>query len=547
MESITIGDLFDRVARGAGDREALVFSAAGVRCSYHDALAQVQRLAKGLIGLGIERGEHVAVWATNRPEWVFLQLAAAKIGATLVALDPAASAADIAYVLEHSDATTLFLTARFRDSDQLALLAGVCPELPGARPGRLASRRFPLLKRVALFDDHRAPGTFAWSDVFAATAGITDHMLRRRQEGVDPHGIVSLQYTSGTTGPAKGVQLTHHALVNTAYYAGESMRLTGRDRVCVPIPFHHGLGSVLGTLAAVHRGATLVVPAERFDAERTLAAVAAERCTVLHGTPAMFAAELAQRRFHEYDLSSLRTGIIAGAPCSVALMRQIVGRMHLREITVAYGQTEASSLITQTRSEDPIELRAVTVGRTLPHVEARIVDPESGREMARGEQGELCCRGYVVMRGYYKMPEATAAVVDRQGWLRTGDLATMDEHGYCHLTGRVDDVVRRGGERVYAREVEELLRSHAKIQDVQVFGVPDVALGEDVAAWIQLRQGEAATAEEMRDFCRTRVAAFKVPRYVRFVEEYPRTVADTVQKFKMRALMAEELKLRRAH
>jgi fatty-acyl-CoA synthase len=554
MESLPIGDLFDRVARGALDREALVFPRARVRWTYRETLAAIQRLAKTLIGLGVERGDHVAVWATNRPEWVLLQLATAKVGAVLVPIDPGCRAVDLAYVLEHSDATTLFLGARAGDVDQVALLGACCSELPGARPGHLSSRRFPQLKRVALLDDHRAPGVFAWSDALAASAGISDHMLRRRQESIDPNDTVLLQYTAGTTGQPKGVELTHRGLLTDAYYAGECMRLTARDRLCVPVPLHHSLGAVLGTLAATWRGATMVVPDERFDAETTLAAVAAERCTALHGLPWMFKATLAQRRFHEFDLSSLRTGIVAGAPCPPEVMRQIVTRMHAREITVAYGQTEASAVITQTRTEDPIELRVTTVGRALPHVEVRIVDPESGHDVARGEQGELWCRGYPVMRGYYKMPEATAAAIDRGGWLHTGDLARMDEHGYCRISGRMADVVRRAGERVYPREIEDLLQSHPKVRDAQVFGVgdaqvigvPDPAAREDVAAWVRLRAGASATVEEIRDYCRERIAAFKVPRYVRFVEDYPTTASGAVHKVAMREVMADELKRRRA-
>lgn len=546
MESITIGDLFDRVARGAGDREAFVFAGAGVRWSYRETLAQVQRVAKALIGLGIERGDHVAVWATSRPEWVALQLATAKIGAVLVPIDLALGADELAYVLEQSDATTLFVVERSRDVDLAARLASRCPELAGARPGHLASRRFPLLKRVALLDDRRLPGVLAWSDVLAASAGITDHMLRRRQDGVDPHDVVHLQYTAGATGRPKGVELTHHALVNAAHYANDCMRLTARDRVCVPAPFHHYLGSVLGTLAAVERGATMVVPSEHFDAETTLAAIAAERCTAVHGLPAMFGAELAQRRFHEFDLTSLRTGVVAGAACPGELMRQIVGRMHAREMTVAYGQTEAAAVITQTRAEDPLELRVSTVGRALPHVEVRVADRMTGRELPHGQEGELWCRGYPVMRGYHKLPDATATTIDRNRWLHTGDLAVMDEHGYCRITGRVDDLVRRGGEEVSLREVEEVLDANPKVRDAQVFGIPDVALGEELAAWVRLREGEVATGEELRDFCRSRIAAFKVPRYVRFVDEYPTTETGKVRKFKMRELLSDELRLSRA-
>ena len=554
MESTPIGDLFDHIARGAPDREALVFAQAAVRWTYRDVLDRVQRLAKALIGLGVERGDHVALWAANRPEWVLIQLATAKVGAALVAIDPLGSVDALAFVLAHSDATTLFLTERAGDVDQLALLGACCPELPGARLGRIASRRFAHLKRVALIDDRRAPGVFAWSDVLAASAGISDHMLRVRQESVDVDDPALLQYTSGTTGQPKGVELTHRNLLSDAYYTGESMRLGARDRLCIPVPLHLTLGSVLGTLTALCRGATIVVPAERFDAEATLVAIAAERCTAVHGVPWMFQAMLAQRRFHDFDLSSLRTGVVAGAPCPPQVMRAIVGRMHAREMTVAYGAAEATAVITQTRTEDPIELRVTTVGRALPHVEVRLVDPQSGRDVARGEQGELWCRGYPVMRGYYKLPEPTAAAIDREGWLHTGDLARMDEHGYCSLTGRVAEVVHRAGQVVNPREIEDLLASHPKIHDaqvfgvgdVQVFGVPSAVTDDDLAAWVRLRPGVSASVEEIRDYCRERIAAFKVPRYVRFVDEYPTTASGGVQKLAMRELMADELKPRRA-
>ncbi len=546
MERITIGDLFDRVARGAGDREAFVFPDRGVRLRYREALERTNQLAKGLMGLGIDQGDHVAVWATNWPEWVLLQLATAKIGAVLVTVNPAYRASELAYVLEQSDATTLFLIDGFRGAVYPDVLAECCPEIRNARPGRLASRRFPLLKRVALFDGLESPGMLTWSDVLAAGAGITDHLLRRRQESVAPEDPVNIQYTSGTTGFPKGAELTHVNLVTNAYYAGECIRFSRNDRLCVPVPFYHCFGCVLGTLMVIGRGGTMVVPADTFDPGKTLAAIAAERCTALYGVPTMFIAELAHPGFEELDLSSLRTGIMGGAPCPVEVMRQVVQRMHLREMTIAYGQTEASPLITQTRTEDPLELRVSTVGRALPEVQVRILDPSSGAEVPRGKQGELCCRGYLVMRGYYKMPEATAAAIDRDGWLHTGDLATMDDHGYCRITGRIKDMVIRGGENVYPRELEELLYTHPKVRDVQVFGVPDPRLGEEIAAWVRLQEGVTATAEEIRDFCRERVARYKVPRYVRFVDEYPLTVTGKVQKFKMREMMAEELGLGRS-
>jgi len=536
MERITIGDGFDRVARGAPDREAFVFPQSAVRWTYRGVLGRVQRLAKGLLGLGVERGDHVAVWASNRPEWVLVQLAVAKIGAVLVPVSTSYGADELAYVLEQSDATTLFTIDRIGGPDCLELLAACCPEMPGARPGRIASRRLPFLKRVALLDDRRTPGVLSWPEVLAASAGITDHMLRRRQETVAPDDAATVVYTSGTTGAPRGAEFTHLSLVNTAHYAGECMRLTTRDRLCIPVPFHEPFGHVLGTLVSLVRGATLVVPAESFDATATLEAIAAERCTALHGTPAMFTAALAQPRLLDLDLASLRTGILAGTAGAGGAMQQVAGRTRCRELTVAYGQTEGSPVITQTRAEDPLEVRTGTGGRALPHVEVRITDPASGRELGRGEEGELRCRGYVVMRGYYKMPEATAAAIDAAGWLHTGDLAVMDEHGYCRYTGRVSDVVVRAGERIDAREVEALLTSHPKVRDAQVFGVPDSLFGEEIAAWIRLREGETATVEEMRDFCRARLTASKVPRHVRFVDRYPTTPGGTVQKFRLREI-----------
>jgi fatty-acyl-CoA synthase len=543
MERLTIGALFDRMALGAGDREAVVFVDRGVRWSYRELHARVVQLAKGLMGLGIGTGEHVAVWATNWPEWVLLQFATAKIGAVLVTVNPAYRANELAYVLEQSDATTLFMIERFRGSIYPELLAECCPEVRTSRPGRLASKRYPALKRVALLGEHEAPGMLAWSDVLTAGAGLTDHLLRRRQDEVDPDDPVNVQYTSGTTGFPKGAELTHVNLIANASEVARCLRLTHRDRLCVPVPFYHCFGCVLGTLTVLSRGATMVVPAEHFDPEKTLAAVAAERCTALHGVPTMFIAELAHPRFDELDLSSLRTGIMAGAPCPIEVMRQVVGKMHAREMTIAYGQTEASPVITQTRTDDPIELRVSTVGRPLPGAEVKIIDPASGAEVPRGTPGELCARGPMVMRGYYKMPEATAAAIDADGWLHTGDLATMDDHDYCRITGRLKDMVVRGGENIYPREVEEYLHRHPKVADVQVFGVPDRERGEELAAWIRLAEGTTATEDEIRDFCRGQIAHYKIPRYVRFVDAYPLTVTGKAQKFKMREAMARELGL----
>ncbi len=438
MERLTVGDFFDRVALGIGDREAVVFPDQRVRLGYREAHGQIAHVAKGLMGLGVESGDHVAVFVPNRLEWILLHLAIAKIGAVLVPIDPALGADDLARVLANSDASTLLVAERAGEPSQIDALVECCPELPGARPGRLASRRFPCLKRVVTVGD--APmtsgGTLAWTDLMSAGAGITDHLLRRRQEAVEPADVAALHYTAGSTGEPRGVELTHLSLVNNAIASGDCMRLTRRDRLCVPVPFARPHGSVAGTLAALGRGATLIVPAEHFDAGKTLATVSHERCTALHAEPRMLVSMLRHPDVIRVDVSSLRTGLMTGAAAPVGVVAEAVERLHLRELTVGYGQTEATAIITQTRTEDSIDLRATTVGRALPNVEVRIVDSKTGVAVPVGAEGELCCRGVLVMRGYYKQPELTAATVGGNGWLRTGDLAVMDQYGYCMLTGR---------------------------------------------------------------------------------------------------------------
>jgi fatty-acyl-CoA synthase len=443
MEPLTVGRYFDRIALGLGDREALVFPHQGVRWCYRETHARVSQLAKGLIGLGVAVGEHVAVFATNRVEWVLLQLAAAKIGAVLVPVDPSLGADDLAHVLADADAATLFVVDRVEDVALVDVLTECCPELRTARPGRLASRRLPRLKRVAAIGDHAPAGLFAWSDVLRAGAGITDHLLRRRQDGIEPTDPAAVHYTAGTTGPPRGVELVHRSLVDNAAATGDCMRLTRRDRLCLPVAFSRPHGSVLGTLTALGRGAALIVPAEHFDAGATLAAVASERCTALHAEPRMLVSMLRHPDVIHGDASTLRTGIVTGASCPAGLVPEAVQRLHLPDVTVAYGQTEATAVITQTRTEDSVEIRSSTVGRALPGVEVEIVDPKTGVGVPAGVEGELCCRGSLVMRGYYKRPELTAARIGRNGWLRTGDLAVMDQYGYCTITGRIPPPVSR--------------------------------------------------------------------------------------------------------
>ncbi|MCZ2111060.1 MAG: AMP-binding protein [Dehalococcoidia bacterium] len=440
MERLTVGEYFDRTALGMGEREAAVMVEARLRLRYRDLYAHVTRVAKGLMGLGVDVGDHVALFASNRIEWVLLQLAVAKIGAVFIPIDPASGADDLAHVLAHSDASTLFLVDRVAAVSLYDVLAECCPELAAARPGRLSSRRFPLLKRVALIGDAaRLPGTLVWSEVLGAGAGITNHLLRCRQDSIEPADLAMIQYTADTANPATGVELTHLNLVNEAIAVADCMRLGRNDRLCMPVSFARPFGSVVGTLGSLGRGATLVLPAEHFDAGKTLAAITAERCTALNAEPRMFRSVLRHPDVIRLDLTSLRTGVLADGTAPAGLVPEATARLHLPHLTVAYGQPETTAVVTQTRIDDPMSLRDTTVGRALPDVEVKIVDPTSGVEVPVGSEGELCCRGFPVMRGYYKMPERTAATIGGNGWLRTGDLAVMDRFGYCTITGRGTD------------------------------------------------------------------------------------------------------------
>ena len=524
----------------------------GERFTYAEFRDEVERVARGLMALGIRKGQHVGIWSTNYSEWVLTQFATAKIGAVMVNVNPAYRTHELAYVLEQSEANALIFIGRFRNSDYTAMVNEVVPELKDCSPGELSSSQFPHLRHVIFIPPHdepdagTPPGMWSWADMVGRHTEVSREQMSARQAECRPGDPVNIQYTSGTTGNPKGAMLTHHNLVANAVYVGDCIELTENDRLCIPVPFYHCFGCVMGNLGCITHGSAIVIPAEHFDPLRTLQALDEERCTALYGVPTMFIAQLDHTEFDNFDLSSLRTGIMAGSPCPIEVMRQVIDRMGAHQMTIAYGQTEHSPVITQTLTSDSIERRVSTVGKVLPGVEARVVDPETGQEVGPGVQGELQARSSMVMRGYYNMPDATNSAIDEDGWLHTGDLAEVDADGYYKITGRLKDMIIRGGENVYPREIEEFLYTHPKVSDVQVIGVPDERFGEEVMAWVMLRPGESAEPEEIREFCRGRIAHFKVPRYVKVAEEFPMTVTGKIQKFRMREMAVEELGLQAA-
>jgi fatty-acyl-CoA synthase len=540
IDGLTVGGLLDLVAGRRPEDEALVYADRNLRYSYKEFTDVVENCARSLMALGLDKGDHVAVWGQNVPEWVTLQFATGKVGAVLVTINPAYKSHELRYVLEQSDAAALFLTEGVGDADFLQILQGAVSSLTLGDKGELSLEELPYLKSVVLMggEPPQELPVMSFAEFLGRGEEVSGEELRERQASLDAEDVINMQYTSGTTGFPKGVQLTHTNIVKNAFYIGESMKLGPEDRVCIPVPFFHCFGCVLGTLNIVTHEGTMV-PVESFDAEKVLQAVDQERCTALLGVPTMFIAELEHPDFEQYDTSSLRTGIMAGSPCPMEVMKKVVDVMGASEITIAYGQTESSPVITQTRTDDPLELRVSSVGRKLPDVEVKIVDVDTGEEVGSDEQGDLCTRGYHVMRGYYKMDERTREVIDDEGWLHTGDLAVMDVDGYVRITGRAKDMIIRGGENIYPREIEEFLYTHPEVSDVQVYGVPDQKYGEKVAAAVKLREGSGLTAEDVQDYCRENIAYYKVPEYVDFVEDYPMTASGKIQKYKLRETAVE--------
>jgi fatty-acyl-CoA synthase len=538
----TIGQHFDLAAARWADRDALVVRHQGIKWSWSELRARVDDLAAGLIALGLEPGSRIGIWSPNIAEWAITQFATAKAGLILVNINPAYRLAELEYALNKVECTALITAARFKTSDYLGMLRELAPELDAAAPGALSSARLPHLRTVIQIGEAAVPGTYGFDEILAmgAKAGHgAVAALAPRLQFDDP---INIQFTSGTTGSPKGATLTHHNILNNGHFIGETMALTPDDRICIPVPLYHCFGMVLGNLACMIHGSAMVYPSDAFDPLATLETVAAERCTGLYGVPTMFIAQLDHPAFEGFDLSSLRTGIMAGSPCPVEVMRRVIERMHMDQVTICYGMTETSPVSTQTSIDDELERRVSTVGRIHPHVEIKIVD-EAGRIVAPGATGELCTRGYSVMRGYWNDDEKTAEAIDPAGWMHTGDLATMDDAGYFNIVGRIKDMVIRGGENLYPREIEEFLYRHPKISDVQVIGVPDAKYGEELCAWVKLAEGEHATDEEIRDFCRGQIAHHKIPRYVKFVDEFPMTVTGKIQKFAMREAMIAELGL----
>ena len=529
----TIGGYFDRVANEHPNNPALVLRHQNVDWTYSELKQRVDQLAAGLISLGIEPGDRVGIWGPNSAEWVLTQLATAKMGAIMVCINPAYRLYELEYALNKVECKALITDEQFKTSDYLGMLNTLAPELEQCVPGQLEAAKLPHLKHVIRMGPVKSPGMFNFDDVCAGASADDFSVLADLQGKLKPDDAINIQFTSGTTGNPKGATLSHCNILNNGYLTGEAMRLTPADKLCIPVPLYHCFGMVLAVLACISHGSTMVFPGEAFDPEQTLQTVQDEQCTALHGVPTMFITELDHPNFGHFDLSSLRTGIMAGAPCPVEVMKRVISEMHMQDILIAYGQTELSPINNMTLPDDSLERRTETVGRAMPWVEIKIID-EAGHVVPVGQKGEICTRGYSVMQGYWNDPEKTAETIDASGWLHSGDIATMDASGYVRIVGRIKDMIIRGGENIYPREVEEFLYQHPAISEVQVFGIPDEKMGEEVCAWIQLNEGTDLTADDVKAYCKDQITHFKVPRHIRFVSEYPMTVTGKIQKFVMR-------------
>lgn len=528
----TLGQLLDSTAIRHPDKDAIVFCDLNYRISYKEFKNLTDEIAKGLLALHIKKGEHIGIFAVNCPEWVILQFASAKVGAVLVNINPALKSHELQYILEQGDITTLFITEYFKGLSMVDILRNV-----------EALHATLLHRTITIRTNDKYLEYTKWEDLQKLAKNVSDEDLIERENELNPQDIINIQYTSGTTGFPKGAQLTHYGIINNAFFCGANMNITEADSICIPVPLYHCFGCVLGTLVSVNYGLKMVFPSDVFDPKKTLEAVHKEKCTALYGVPTMFVAELSLEDFSDYNLSSLRTGVIAGAPCLMELMKQLIEKMNLTEITIGYGFTEASPLITQTRYNDPIEIKVGTVGKPHQNVKVKIVDPDHGTPLPLNTPGELCSYGYNTMKGYYNMPEKTKEVIDKEGWAHTGDLGTIDESGVIKIVGRIKDMIIRGGENIYPVEVEDFLLTNPKIETVQVVGVPDKKYGEQAVAVIKLRPNEKSSEEEIKKWCEGKIAKYKIPYYIKFVKEFPMTANGKIQKFKLREALSAELKI----
>jgi fatty-acyl-CoA synthase len=543
---VTIGDMFDQIVARHPDNEALVVRHQNLRHTYRQLQHQVDLCARGLMAMGLQKGERVGIWSPNRAEWAITQFATSKIGAILVNINPSYRVHELEYALIQSGCSALVIADQFKTSDYTRMVYELAPELRDSQPGHLRAAKLPDLRTVIRLNAEGAAGTWSWADLLAMARHVSEAELAERQRQQEFDDPINIQYTSGTTGYPKGATLSHHNILNNGYFVAEVMNFTDRDRLVIPVPLYHCFGMVMGNLGCVTHGATMIYPSDGFDPKAVLEAVQEERATALYGVPTMFIAELEHPEFARFDLRSLRTGIMAGSPCPVEVMKKVNTLMHMREVEIAYGMTETSPVSFQTRSDAPLDKRVSTVGQIHPHLEVKIVEPGTGQVTPVGQVGELCTRGYSVMLGYWNNDAATRQAIDVARWMHTGDLAVMDEAGYVSIVGRIKDMVIRGGENIYPREIEEFFYTHPKISDTQVIGVPDPKYGEEIVAWVRLREGETATAEELREFCRDKIAHYKIPRYFKFVDAFPMTVTGKVQKFIMRAQSVRELGLEKA-
>ena len=542
LQWATIGDQLRHAAQNFPDNDALVTVWRNERYSYEHFYRICRRAAKGLMHMGVKKGDKVAILATNYTEWVITQFSTAMIGAVLVTVNPALREKELEYIIRDSECQTIISIEKFKSSQYVDMFYHMFPEAKQQQPGKLSSLKFPHLKNAIVLSEEGRPGMYTSDEVLTYGKEVSNEEFAQREKELDPDDIINIQYTSGTTGFPKGACLTHHNIVNNAYFVGQNMQFTHHDRLCIPVPFYHCFGMVLSNMLCANYGATMVIPNEFFDPFATLKAVEQEQCTAMHGVPTMFIAQLEHPLFHTADLRTLRTGIMAGAPCPIELMKKVREKMGIKDITICYGLTEASPVTNQTIFNEPVEIRVETVGRPLQHTEVKIIDPDTYAVVPFGTQGEICVRGPQIMKGYHNKPEETKITIDESNWLHTGDLGTMDDQGYCRITGRLKNMIIRGGENIYPRYIEEFLYTHPDIVDVHVFGVPDERYGEEVAAWIKKRNHSELSEQGVKEFCKGNISHQKIPKYIEFVDSFPMTASGKIQKFKMKEMFMEKLR-----